>query len=176
MRLSATSCSLPSDVLVVTFGLGAHGVCASKARARSKRATNQTKNRVETSASCRFATALARIELMHSLCLPLPRFLGNALVGLLWPNCLATPPPSEVGRRSLQKLRHSDLPRTACYLATTKSYVERCNTFRLIAHRCLLYFVGDDLIHSSATVIRHFLSPDEFRQGNSRRVSYAQAC
>src|SRR5262249_2523437 len=64
----------------------------------------------EIGGGARSATALVRIELIHSPCSPLPRFLGNALVGLLRPNSLATPTPSEVGRRSLQKLRHSDLP------------------------------------------------------------------
>src|SRR6516165_12188688 len=63
----------------------------------------------EISGGARSATALVRIELIHSPCSPLPRFLGNALVGLLRPNSLATPTPSEVGRRSLQKFRHSDL-------------------------------------------------------------------
>src|SRR5262249_60127248 len=63
----------------------------------------------EIGGGARSATALVRIELIHSPCSRLPRFLGNALVGLLRPNSLATPPPSEVGRRFLQKLRHSDL-------------------------------------------------------------------
>jgi len=37
----------------------------------------------------------------------------------------------------------------------TKSYVERCNAFRLIAHRCLPFFVRDHLSQSSETVITY---------------------
>jgi hypothetical protein len=37
----------------------------------------------------------------------------------------------------------------------TKSYVERCNAFRLIAHRCLPFFVGGHLSQSSETIISY---------------------
>jgi hypothetical protein len=72
-------------------------------------------------------------------------------VGLRSPNFQATSSPSEVGRRSLQKLRHSDRPRPACDLATHQELYGARQYFRLIAHRCLPFGVRDTGILAKQT-------------------------